>query len=203
MGYRFQCAHCHADVTVQFLKPGDEAQCPSCGKLTTIPAGAESTAGEKPVAVPERELAIFSLSAESDPRGLRSGPGFGRMLMSFAPIRDREHALALVRDCGWGFLILGASWIAFGALVWRNVPYLSIAYLLLGAAVLRCRASWAAQTLLVVSAIGLVFAVRLVLAGAAAVHQLVVPALFVWTAVRAVEATHKLRTRFASQERTS
>jgi hypothetical protein len=37
--------------------------------------------------------------------------------------------------------------------------------------------------------------------GGAAVHQLVVPALFVWTAVRAVEATHKLRTRFALVER--
>jgi hypothetical protein len=88
-------------MSVRFLRPGEEAQCPSCGKLTAVPADAEVKAAGESVGVPERDLAVFSVGAGSDPRALRSSPGFGRMLLSFAPIRDREHAMALVRDCGW------------------------------------------------------------------------------------------------------
>ena len=41
MGLRFKCSNCGQDVTVQYLKVGDQAKCPGCGKCGVVPPDAQ------------------------------------------------------------------------------------------------------------------------------------------------------------------
>ncbi len=41
MALKFKCNHCDTEIISKFLKVGEEAKCKSCGKVTTIPEGAE------------------------------------------------------------------------------------------------------------------------------------------------------------------
>jgi len=118
--------------------------------------------------------------------------------MSFTPIKDREHALALVRDCGWCAVILSASALLYAPRLGPLWFLDAAACLALGGALLRWRASWAAQLLLAVWGVNLAIAIRFwLLLGPPATRIVMTDALFLWGAVRAVEATHKLNTRFA------
>lgn len=42
MSLLFKCPNCGNDVTVRFLKVGDEAKCPSCGEISVVPPEARS-----------------------------------------------------------------------------------------------------------------------------------------------------------------
>lgn len=53
MAYRFKCGGCGAELTVNWLKPGETAKCRNCGANMKVPANAMSVEKKEHVPLPE------------------------------------------------------------------------------------------------------------------------------------------------------
>ncbi|MEO0288536.1 MAG: hypothetical protein ABIN00_02760 [candidate division WOR-3 bacterium] len=72
MALKFKCSKCENEIIVKFLKIGEIAKCPYCGKENVVPDDAIETFEEKPQIHRSDENLNIDFSKNSDELGLKN-----------------------------------------------------------------------------------------------------------------------------------
>ncbi|MEO0233875.1 MAG: hypothetical protein ABIN11_02180 [candidate division WOR-3 bacterium] len=72
MALKFKCSKCENEIIVKFLKIGDIARCPYCGKENVVPDDAIQTSEEKPKINKSEGSLNINFSKNSDDFGLKN-----------------------------------------------------------------------------------------------------------------------------------